>query len=343
MTELAVVRYEGAHSIHRPLLPEHYRVIGSVLNPYNELDVSGVYEPLHMLESLEEDKDGVLGDTVTTYYIPLDFNSVSKFGDSDDEPMTSHDDGGHDTGGESHTHAKRAHDPHGSDGHHNDTEDVHQNTGSGGHAHGEITAQINHASFRIPAANLLTQYDDIDPSTFCDVRDIDPKCKTTYCECTQVLYAEVGEVIELVLVDEGFGSDQSHPMHIHGHAFRVLAQEKKGDSLTVDHVIEMDGNGNIDRNLDSPPLKDTVAVPDGGYTIIRFNASNPGWWLFHCHLQFHLTVSCFVKAEGWRGGAVRGCQGEANHRVTETPRHNEIQLNALKTRPKQRTAIFKKQ
>lgn len=97
-------------------------------------------------------------------------------------------------------------------------------------------------------------------------------------------------------------------MHIHGHAFRVLAQEKKGDSLTVDHVIEMDRNGNIDRNLDSPPLKDTVAVPDGGYTIIRFNASNPGWWLFHCHLQFHLTVSSFVKAEGYTG-TVRGVRG----------------------------------
>ena len=27
--------------------------------------------------------------------------------------------------------------------------------------------------------------------------------------------------------------------------------------------------------------KDTVIVPYGGYTVIRFVADNPGWWLRH--------------------------------------------------------------
>ena len=35
------------------------------------------------------------------------------------------------------------------------------------------------------------------------------------------------------------------------------------------------------RNLKDPPLKDTVAVPDAGFTLIRFVANNPGFWLIH--------------------------------------------------------------
>lgn len=44
------------------------------------------------------------------------------------------------------------------------------------------------------------------------------------------------------------------------------------------------------RRLSGAPIKDTVTVPDGGYTIIRFVANNPGFWLFHCHIEFHVEV-----------------------------------------------------
>lgn len=37
-------------------------------------------------------------------------------------------------------------------------------------------------------------------------------------------------------------------------------------------------------------MKDTVTVPDGGYTIIRFVADNPGYWIFHCHIEYHIEV-----------------------------------------------------
>ena len=26
-------------------------------------------------------------------------------------------------------------------------------------------------------------------------------------------------------------------------------------------------------------------MPFGGYAVIRFIVDNPGWWLFHCHIQ----------------------------------------------------------
>ena len=51
--------------------------------------------------------------------------------------------------------------------------------------------------------------------------------------------------------------------------------------------MEMDEAGKIRRNLEDPPLKDTVTVPDAGFTVLRFHADNPGFWLFHCHMAWH--------------------------------------------------------
>ena len=50
---------------------------------------------------------------------------------------------------------------------------------------------------------------------------------------------------------------------------------------------KLNHEGKISRNLVDPPLKDTIIVPDAGFTVIRFVANNPGFWLFHCHLSWH--------------------------------------------------------
>ena len=44
----------------------------------------------------------------------------------------------------------------------------------------------------------------------------------------------------------------------------------------MDRVKQLDGEGKLHRNLVDPVFKDTVTIPDGGYTIIRFHANNPG-------------------------------------------------------------------
>lgn len=78
----------------------------------------------------------------------------------------------------------------------------------------------------------------------------------------------------------GVAYDANHPFHLHGHPFRVVAMERVGKNITREEVMDMDAKGLIHRNLDSAPLKDTVTVPDGGFTIIRFHATNPGTWNF---------------------------------------------------------------
>lgn len=57
--------------------------------------------------------------------------------------------------------------------------------------------------------------------------------------------------------------------------------ERVGNHTSVEEIEKMDRDGLIVRNLRSAPLKDTVTVPDGGFTILRFLADNPGVLLLY--------------------------------------------------------------
>jgi len=56
-----------------------------------------------------------------------------------------------------------------------------------------------------------------------------------------------------------------HPMHLHGHFFRVL-----------------------NKNGDYSPLKHTVNVPPMESVTIEFYGNEYGDWFFHCHILYHL-------------------------------------------------------
>jgi FtsP/CotA-like multicopper oxidase with cupredoxin domain len=69
-----------------------------------------------------------------------------------------------------------------------------------------------------------------------------------------------------------------HPIHLHGHDFYVLAQGTgnwSGDLSTLD--------------LDNPPRRDTATLPGGGFLVLAFESDNPGAWLMHCHIPFHIS------------------------------------------------------
>nr|XP_012152944.1 PREDICTED: laccase-1-like isoform X2 [Megachile rotundata]XP_012152945.1 PREDICTED: laccase-1-like isoform X2 [Megachile rotundata] len=152
-----------------------------------------------------------------------------------------------------------------------------------------LTPQLNHISMKLPSVPLLPQRDSLDQNQFCNASTVHD-CEQHYCACTHVLRVKLDSVVELILVDEGFAYDANHPFHLHGYQFRVIAMERVGKSVTVEQVRALDRKGAIRRNLDHAPLKDTVTVPDGGYTVLRFHANNPGYWLFHCHIEFHAEV-----------------------------------------------------
>ncbi|MBX9625609.1 MAG: multicopper oxidase domain-containing protein [Gemmataceae bacterium] len=62
-----------------------------------------------------------------------------------------------------------------------------------------------------------------------------------------------------------------HPVHLHGHSFRVLG--KPGALNSTD-----------------PPLKGTVNVPAKSGLVVQWQATNPGRWFFHCHIEWHLMT-----------------------------------------------------
>jgi CopA family copper-resistance protein len=71
-----------------------------------------------------------------------------------------------------------------------------------------------------------------------------------------------GEVARFIMINRTM---MHHPMHLHGHFFRVV-----------------NGQG------DHAPLKHTVDVAPMSTTVIEFDTNEVGDWFFHCHLLYHM-------------------------------------------------------
>ena len=84
---------------------------------------------------------------------------------------------------------------------------------------------------------------------------------------TAPMLAKLGERVRLRIGN--LSTMEHHPMHIHGHAMRV---------------IETDG-GPIPEAGQWPEI--TVLVPVGSTRTVEFIANNPGDWAFHCHMLHH--------------------------------------------------------
>ncbi|KAF9591462.1 hypothetical protein IFM89_004160 [Coptis chinensis] len=97
---------------------------------------------------------------------------------------------------------------------------------------------------------------------------------------TRLYRLAYNSTVQLVLQDTGIITPENHPVHLHGFNFFVVGR----------------GVGNFNPkkdpkkfNLVDPVERNTVGVPSGGWTAIRFRADNPGVWFMHCHLEIHTT------------------------------------------------------
>ena len=71
--------------------------------------------------------------------------------------------------------------------------------------------------------------------------------------------------------------DGSHPFHLHGHSFYVLATHKSSQGWgSYSPWSEAASNAVPGFNLVNPVRKDTVSVPRRGYVVLRFRAENRG-------------------------------------------------------------------
>ena len=81
---------------------------------------------------------------------------------------------------------------------------------------------------------------------------------------TDKILIKKGENIRIILYN---GSMMRHPMHLHGHDFRVL-----------------NGQG------DYAPLKNVLDIMPMELDTIEFNANMDGDWFFHCHILYHMMA-----------------------------------------------------
>lgn len=85
------------------------------------------------------------------------------------------------------------------------------------------------------------------------------------------LMLDKGQRVEIDLVNRTM---MAHPMHLHGHAFQVIA---------------------IDGRPIQGALRDTVLVMPMGRVRIAFDADNPGRWPFHCHNLYHQATGMMTE------------------------------------------------
>ncbi|OCT50136.1 Iron transport multicopper oxidase FET3 [Cladophialophora carrionii] len=99
------------------------------------------------------------------------------------------------------------------------------------------------------------------------------------------------QTIEIVVNNHDPGK---HPFHLHGHEFQAII---RGDDDSGDYDANAVMNGSV--VLPRRPMRrDTLLVRPNGHIVMRFKSDNPGVWLFHCHIEWHVDsglVMTFVE------------------------------------------------
>lgn len=103
----------------------------------------------------------------------------------------------------------------------------------------------------------------------------------------QAFVAEYGQLVEVVVNNLDTGA---HIMHIHGHQPQLVAR--------VSGTVDSDGNitdqaiydGDTSSFPKTPIRRDTWVLAAAGYTVVRFIANNPGVWIMHCHMEWHVDA-----------------------------------------------------
>ena len=207
------------------------------------------------------------------------------------------------------------------------------NFGYSGTPDHKIPDNINGRIFKSPPAPLLieTQRKTLDlPSLLCPLQ---PYTCADGCNCLHMLSIPYNKTVRMVWANIGM---ETHPAHLHGHSFFVVATGYGGydnatgfvNSTSPDLSCREDesDNTNFDkkecttlhwRREHRPSIKvrshtlrkDTVVVPSGGYVVIEFLSTNPGFWFLHCHIEPHMMAGMAMVldiAEEWQNPAPPG-------------------------------------
>ncbi|KAG7097676.1 hypothetical protein E1B28_005002 [Marasmius oreades] len=95
------------------------------------------------------------------------------------------------------------------------------------------------------------------------------------------------DVVDLVVKN---GDAGVHPFHLHGH--KSFLVNRADDYTSTDPTLNPP---TPIANLTNPMRRDTFHIPSGASATLRFVADNPGVWLFHCHIEWHLEAGLAIQ------------------------------------------------
>ncbi|GAA6012942.1 hypothetical protein JCM8202_002959, partial [Rhodotorula sphaerocarpa] len=93
------------------------------------------------------------------------------------------------------------------------------------------------------------------------------------------------DVMDLLLINF---DGNAHPFHLHGHTFQIT--RRASDVTSSDPKL----NPPHTYNATNPMRRDTIVVPAGGAVNVQWTTDNPGAWIFHCHIQWHMEAGLAV-------------------------------------------------
>ncbi|KND94156.1 Iron transport multicopper oxidase FET3 [Tolypocladium ophioglossoides CBS 100239] len=112
-----------------------------------------------------------------------------------------------------------------------------------------------------------------------------------YGEYSHPFVLNKGEVVQIVVNNLDTGR---HPFHLHGHNFQAIHRSEKAAG-----TYEGEGGDANQTFAKAPMRRDTLVIWPTGNIVLRFRADNPGIWLFHCHIEWHVVsglMATFIEA-----------------------------------------------
>lgn len=119
---------------------------------------------------------------------------------------------------------------------------------------------------------------------------------------SDVIRIKSGHLVRLIMINRTM---MHHPMHLHGHLFRV-----------------------INTNGEYSPLKHTVDVAPMSTTVIEFYSNEPGDWFFHCHLLYHMKTG-MSKVLHYEGFTLNQELEKIRHEIYKDPLYGWGTINVL--------------
>ncbi|KAG7377240.1 ferroxidase fet3 [Phytophthora pseudosyringae] len=112
---------------------------------------------------------------------------------------------------------------------------------------------------------------------------------------------EYGKHVEVVVVNS---MNEQHPFHLHSHVPWVVGSgQASAEDVYNNNLPPSKLEGAMKRDVYTVPPCETDAKDvciNVGYVILRFTADNPGVWMMHCHIDWHMDIGLamiFVEGE----------------------------------------------